>query len=440
MSYQVSFISLGCAKNQVNCEQMMSAVQAAGHTIVSAPEGADVVVVNTCGFLASACEEAIDNILEMAELKKAGQVKKILVTGCMAQRYKQDVLAELPEVDGILGTGSYGEIAGAIDEVMDQGLRPCHLGNIHTADQSGPRILSTPPWYAYLRIAEGCDNHCAYCVIPSLRGKYRSRPMNELLDEAAELASAGVRELLVIAQDITRYGTDLNGEHQLAALLRELSKLDFHWIRLHYLYPDEITDELIDTIAQEPKIVKYLDIPIQHCNDGILKAMNRRDTKAALLALMEKLRTRIPGLVLRTSLITGLPGEGEAEFEELCQFLRDVKIERAGVFPFSPEEGTPAARMEHVDTEEAKRRAELAVDVQSDIIDDYNESLLGEEREILCEGFDSQAQMFFGRSYAESPDIDGRIWFTAEEEPAPGTFVTVRFTGTMDGELTGEAV
>ena len=440
MSYKIAFISLGCAKNQVNCEQMMSAVQAAGHTIVSAPEGADVVVVNTCGFLASACEEAIDNILEMAELKKAGQVKKILVTGCMAQRYKQDVLAELPEVDGILGTGSYGEIAGAIDEVMDQGLRPCHLGNIHTADQSGPRILSTPPWYAYLRIAEGCDNHCAYCVIPSLRGKYRSRPMNELLDEAAELASAGVRELLVIAQDITRYGTDLNGEHQLAVLLRELSKLDFHWIRLHYLYPDEITDELIDTIAQEPKIVKYLDIPIQHCNDGILKAMNRRDTKAALLELMEKLRTRIPGLVLRTSLITGLPGEGEAEFEELCQFLRDVKIERAGVFPFSPEEGTRAAQMEHVDTEEAKRRAELAVDVQSDIIDDYNESLLGEEREILCEGFDSQAQMFFGRSYAESPDIDGRIWFTAEEEPAPGTFVTVRFTGTMDGELTGEAV
>ena len=440
MSYKIAFISLGCAKNQVNCEQMMSAVQAAGHTIVSAPEGADVVVVNTCGFLASACEEAIDNILEMAELKKAGQVKKILVTGCMAQRYKQDVLAELPEVDGILGTGSYGEIAGAIDEVMDQGLRPCHLGNIHTADQSGPRILSTPPWYAYLRIAEGCDNHCAYCVIPSLRGKYRSRPMNELLDEAAELASAGVRELLVIAQDITRYGTDLNGEHQLAALLRELSKLDFHWIRLHYLYPDEITDELIDTIAQEPKIVKYLDIPIQHCNDGILKAMNRRDTKAALLELMEKLRTRIPGLVLRTSLITGLPGEGEAEFEELCQFLRDVKIERAGVFPFSPEEGTRAAQMEHVVTEEAKRRAELAVDVQSDIIDDYNESLLGEEREILCEGFDSQAQMFFGRSYAESPDIDGRIWFTAEEEPAPGTFVTVRFTGTMDGELTGETV
>ena len=440
MSYNVAFISLGCAKNQVNCEQMMASVQAAGHAIQTDPEGADVAVVNTCGFLASACEEAIDNILEMAELKKTGKLKKLLVTGCMAQRYQADVLGELPEVDGILGTGSYGEIVAAIDEVMTGGLRSCRLGNIHTAEQGGARILSTPPWYAYLRIAEGCDNHCAYCVIPSLRGKYRSRPLEELLDEAAELASAGVQELLVIAQDITRYGTDLNGEHQLAKLLRQLCKLDFHWIRLHYLYPDEITEELIDVIAAEPKIVKYLDIPIQHCNDGILKAMNRRDTKAELLALFEKLRARIPGLVLRTSLITGLPGEGAAEFEELCQFLREVRIERAGVFPFSPEEGTRAAQMEHVDMDEAKRRSELAVDVQSDIIDAYNESVLGLEREVLCEGFDAQAQMYAGRSYAESPDIDGRIYFTADEAVESGTFVTVRLTGVMDGELTGEAV
>ena len=440
MSYHVAFISLGCAKNQVNCEQMMATAQAAGHTVIGAPEGADVVVVNTCGFLSSACEEAIDNILEMAELKKAGQVKKIIVTGCMAQRYKNDVLNELPEVDGILGTGSYGDIADAITEVMEGGLRPCHLGNIHTAEQGGARILSTPPWYAYLRIAEGCDNHCAYCVIPSLRGKYRSRPMNEILDEAAELASAGVQELLVIAQDITRYGTDFNGEHQLAKLLRELCKLEFRWIRLHYLYPDEITDELIDTIAEEPKILPYLDIPMQHCNDNILKLMNRRDSKASLLAMVKKLRERIPGLVLRTSLIAGLPGEGEEEFEELCEFLREVQIERAGVFPFSPEDGTRAAQMEHVDYEEAQRRAELAVDVQSDIIDAYNESVLGEEREVLCEGFDGQAQMFFGRTYAESPDIDGRVYFTADEEVEPGTFVTVRFTDTMDGELTGEMV
>ena len=440
MAYNVAFISLGCAKNQVNCEQMMAAAQAAGNTVQAGPEGADVVVVNTCGFLASACEEAIENILEMAELKKAGKVKKILVSGCMAQRYQKDILQELPEVDGILGTGSYGDIAAAIDEVMGKGLRPCYLGNVSTAEQGGERILSTPPWYAYLRIAEGCDNRCAYCVIPALRGKYRSRPMAELLDEAAELASAGVKELIVIAQDITRYGTDLNGEHQLAQLLQELCKLDFHWIRLHYLYPDEVTEELIDTVAREEKIVPYLDIPIQHCNDGILKAMNRRDTKAELLTLFGKLRERIPGLVLRTSLITGLPGEGEEELAELCDFLREVRIERAGVFPFSPEDGTKAAKMEHVDFEEAQRRAEIVVDVQSDIIDAYNESVLGSVREILCEGFDPQAQMFYGRSYAESPDIDGRVWFTAEEEVPAGTFVSVRLTGTMDGELTGETV
>ncbi len=438
MPYKVYFLSLGCAKNQVNCEQMMSLVQAAGHEIVPDPAGADAAVVNTCGFLASACEEAIDSILHLAELKRAGTLKKILVTGCMAQRYKADVLAELPEIDGILGTGSYSDIAAAISEVMELDLRPCHLGNIHTAPQNGPRILSTPPWYAYLRIAEGCDNHCAYCVIPSLRGRYRSRPMGELLDEAAELAAAGVKELLVIAQDITRYGTDLNGKHQLAALLRELAKLDFHWIRLHYLYPDEITEELIDTIAAQPKILPYLDIPIQHCNDSILKSMNRRDTKESIRRLFRALRERIPGLVLRTSLIAGLPGEGEAEFEELCAFLREQKIERAGVFPFSPEEGTRAAQMDHADAEEAARRADIAVDVQSDIIDEYNASILGEEREVLCEGFDGQAQMFYGRSYAESPEIDGHIYFTAEEAPEPGDFVAVRLTGVMDGELTGE--
>lgn len=435
MSYNVAFISLGCAKNQVNCEQMMAAVQSAGHTVTADPEGADVAVVNTCGFLASACEEAIDNILQMARLKDEGKLKKILVTGCMAQRYKEDVLGELPEIDGILGTGSYGEIAGAVDAVMAE-ERPCRFGSIHTAEQEGERLLSTPPWYAYLRIAEGCDNHCAYCVIPSLRGKYRSRPMDHLLEEAADLAARGVKELIVIAQDITRYGTDLTGRHQLAELLRELCKLDFHWIRLHYLYPDEITEELIDTIAAEPKILKYIDLPIQHCNDTILKAMNRRDTKAQLLELLAKLRVRIPGLVLRTSLIAGLPYEDEAAFEELCAFLRETKIERAGVFPFSPEEGTKAAQMDYVPSEEAQRRTELLVDVQSDIIDGYNESVLGSTREVLCEGFDTQAQLYFGRSYAESPDIDGRIWFDAEEA-ASGTFVQVRLTGTIDGELSG---
>lgn len=440
MPCKVSFISLGCAKNQVNCEQMMATVRSAGHEVQLAPEGADVAVVNTCGFLASACEEAIDNILEMAELKKEGKLKKIIVTGCMAQRYKDDVLHELPEVDAVLGTGSYGDIARAVDEVMGgSGLRPCYMGDIQNCAQGGARILSTPPWYAYLRIAEGCDNCCAYCIIPRLRGRYRSRPMNELLDEASELASSGVKELIVIAQDITRYGTDLNGEHQLAALLRELCKLDFHWIRLHYLYPDDITDELIDTIAEEEKIVPYLDIPIQHCNDGILKAMNRRDTKESIRKVFRDLRERIPGLVLRTSIIAGLPGEGEKEFEELCDFLREEKIERAGVFPFSPEEGTKAAKMEHVPMEEAQRRTELLVDVQSRIIDEYNESVLGDVREVLCEGWSEEAQSFVGRSYAESVDIDGKIYFASYREIMAGEFVNVRLTGTMDGELTGEA-
>ena len=436
---KVAFISLGCAKNLVNTEQMMALCRDAGYTLLEAPAGADAVVINTCGFIDSAKEEAIDTILSVAALKAEGQVGKILVTGCLTQRYQQEILDELPEVDGIMGTGSYGEIVPALSEMMAGGT-PRRFADIHGMIDEFDRVLTTPGHYAYLRIAEGCDNCCAYCVIPRLRGRYRSRPMNELLDEASELASAGVKELIVIAQDITRYGTDLNGEHQLAALLRELCKLDFHWIRLHYLYPDDITDELIDTIAQEEKIVPYLDIPIQHCNDDILKAMNRRDTKESIRKVFHDLRARIPGLVLRTSIIAGLPGEGEKEFEELCDFLREEKIERAGVFPFSPEEGTKAATMEHVPMEEAQRRTELLVDVQSDIIDEYNESVLGDVREVLCEGWSEEAQSYVGRSYAESVDIDGKIYFSAERDIMAGEFVNVRLTGTMDGELTGEAV
>ena len=439
MSYNVSFISLGCAKNQVNCEQMMALCAEAGYSIQAQPEGCDVVVVNTCGFLASACEEAIENILEMAELKKAGQVKKILVTGCMTQRYKQDVLNELPEVDGLLGTGSYGDIATAIAEVMEKGEKPCHLGNIHTANQSGERILSTPPWYAYLRIAEGCDNHCAYCVIPSLRGKYRSRPMNELLDEAAELASAGVKELIVIAQDITRWGTDLYGRPSLALLLRELVKVEgIRWIRLHYLYPEIMDDELIDLIANEDKIVKYLDIPIQHINNDILRRMNRHCTGDEIRALLQKLRARIPGLVLRTSLITGLPGEGEAEFEQLCVWLREARLERVGVFPFSPEEGTPAARMtDRCEPEEAQRRADLILELQAGIMDDYNAACIGRDMTVLCE-HTTKSGMCSGRTYADSPEIDGTVYFTGTAKP--GDMVTVHITGCDDGDLAGEQI
>ena len=434
---KVSFISLGCAKNLVNTEQMMALCRDAGHTLLEEPAGADVVVINTCGFIDSAKEEAIDTILAAAQLKAEGQVRKILVTGCLTQRYQQEILTELPEVDGIMGTGSYGEIVAALEELMGGG-HPCRFASIHGRIDEFDRVLTTPKHYAYLRIAEGCDNHCAYCVIPSLRGRYRSRRMEDVLAEAKKLADAGVRECIVIAQDITRYGIDLYGERKLAALLRELCKLDFHWIRLHYLYPDEFTDELIDTIADEEKVLPYLDIPIQHCNDKVLKAMNRRGDKAELLALFRKLRARIPGLVLRTSLIAGLPYEDEAAFEELCEFLQEVRIERAGVFPYSPEEGTPAAKMERVDTDEAERRADLIVDVQSRIMDDFNDSRMGGVTEVLCDGFDNQAMMFVGRSYAESPDIDGRIYFTADHEVEAGQFMPVRITGTMDGELTGE--
>ena len=434
----VSFISLGCDKNRVNTEQMMALCLQAGITVQEDCPGSDVVVINTCGFIDSAKSEAIDTILSAAQLKDAGEIQKILVTGCLSQRYQADILEELPEIDGIMGTGCFGDIVPALEQVMN-GQECRHFADINGPVEELPRVLSTPRQYAYLRIAEGCSNRCAYCVIPSLRGNYRSRRMEDILQEAQALADDGVQECIVIAQDITRYGIDLYGEKKLAALLRELCKLDFRWIRLHYLYPDEFTDELIDTIAAEEKVLPYLDIPIQHCNDRVLKAMNRRGDKAELLALFRELRARIPDLVLRTSLITGLPFEDEAAFEELCEFLQEVRIERAGVFPYSPEEGTPAARMlNRVDTAEAERRAELVVDVQSRIMDDFNDSRMGTVAEVLCDGFDQEAMQFVGRSYAESPDIDGRIYFTADHEVEAGEFVPVRITGAMDGELTGE--
>ena len=437
MSFKLHFISLGCAKNVVNCEQMMALCRDAGMELCPRPEGCDVAIVNTCGFLSSANEEAIENILEMANLKREGALKKILVTGCMSERYRGEVTAELPEVDGILGTGSYKDIVDAVETVMAGGS-VSRFDDINAPVDEFGRVLSTPAHYAYLRIAEGCDNWCAFCIIPKLRGKYRSRPMDKVLAEAKDLAERGVKELIVIAQDITRYGTDWDGKHHLADLLEELCKLDFPWIRLHYLYPDQMDDHLIDVIAREEKILKYIDIPLQHCNDKILKKMNRRGNKKYICDLLDRMRERIPGLVLRTSIITGLPGEGEEEFEELCEFLRVQKMLRAGVFPYSPEEGTRAAKMERVDTEEAVRRAELVVDIQSRIMDEYNEARLGDAMEVLCEGFDGQSMLYTGRSYAESPDIDGKIYFSANRDIMEGEFVRVRITGAMDGELTGE--
>ena len=417
---------------------MMALCRRAGHTVTGDPDGADVAVLNTCGFIESAKSEAIENILELAELKKAGRLKKLLVAGCLSQRYPDDIRTELPEVDGMLGTGSYTDVVTAVEELM-AGEKTEHFGNIHRTFEDGERLVTTPPYTAYLKIAEGCSNGCAFCIIPKLRGRYRSRSMEALLAEARQLADSGVKELIVIAQDITRYGMDLEEPSSLARLLKELCKLDFHWIRLHYLYPEVITDELIDTIAREKKIVHYLDIPIQHCNDGILKAMRRRNTRAELEDLFARLRRAIPDLVVRTSLICGLPGEGEAEFEELCQFLREQKLQRVGVFQFSPEEGTLAAAMEdQVDPETAARRVELVVDLQSRIRDEYNEARLGTVMEVLCEGFDAQAGCFAGRTYADSVEIDGRVLFTAAGAVPAGSFVNVRITGVSDGELTGE--
>ena len=435
---KVAFISLGCAKNLVNTEQMMALTRDAGYELVSDPEGADVAVLNTCGFIDSAKSEAIQNILELAALKDAGKLGKLLVAGCLSQRYQDELEQEMPEVDGVLGTGSYTDIVSALEEVTAGG-HPRRFGDIDHTEEDGARVVSTPPYTAYLKIAEGCDNRCSYCIIPYLRGRYRSRSMESLLAEAKALADRGVQELIVIAQDITSYGTDLYGRRRLGELLTELCKLPFHWIRLHYLYPDEVDDDLIDVIAREHKILKYIDIPLQHINDGILKAMNRRSTKAEIIALLNKLRQRLPGLVLRTSLICGLPGEGEAEFEELCEFLQDAGIERAGIFQFSPEEGTPAAVMEHqVEPEVAARRVELLVELQSRVMDAYNESRLGETLEVLCEGFDPDMGCYAGRSYADSPDVDGRVFFTAAGLVPAGTFVNVRITGTSDGDLTGE--
>ena len=434
----IGFISLGCAKNQVDCERMMYRVQEAGHTVKEDITGSDVVVINTCGFIDSAKSEAIDYILQTAELKKQGLVGKILVTGCLAQRYQQEILTEMPEVDGILGTGSYTEIVSAIDDLLAQ-QQVVDFGSIDEPEQETGRIVTTPEHYAFLKIAEGCDNHCAYCIIPKLRGKYRSRQLDDVLYEARLLADSGVKELIVVAQDTSRYGTDLpDHKRLLPELLRRLCEIEgLHWIRVHYVYPDEIDDEFMEVMATEPKIVKYLDIPIQHCNSEILKQMNRRGDGDFLRALIAKLRERIPGLVIRTSLITGLPGEGEEEFQELCDFLREERLERVGAFAFSPEEGTPAAEMEYVDNETAMARAQAIELLQSRIMDDYNAALIGKTLEVLVDGYDEEAEQFYGRTYADSPDIDGRVWLASEEPLREGSFVQVQIDGTVDGDLTG---
>ena len=438
---KIGFISLGCAKNQVDCERMMYRVQEAGFQVSGGIEGCDVVVINTCGFIDAAKSEAIDHILMTAQLKEAGSVGKILVTGCLSQRYQAQIMEELPEVDGVLGTGSYTQIVPAIQALLE-GQTVSDFGSIDAPEEETGRIVTTPEHYAYLKIAEGCDNRCAYCIIPYLRGEFRSRQMDDVLYEARLLVDSGVKELIVVAQDTSRYGTDLPGNRRLLPeLLHRLCEIEgLQWVRLHYLYPDEIDDDLIDVIANEEKIVKYLDIPIQHCNSKILRLMNRRGDGAYLRELFAKLRRRIPGLVLRTSVIAGLPGEGEEEFQELCDFLKELKLERVGAFAFSPEEGTPAAEMEYPDFEVAQQRAAILEGIQSRIMDEYNEAMLGKQLQVLVDGYDEEYEQYFGRTYADSPDIDGRVWIACDEPISEGDFVTVEIDGLAEGDLTGFVV
>ena len=438
MDKTYALISLGCAKNLVNSEQMIYLMNEAGFEMVSEPDGADLVIVNTCGFIDAAKTEAIDNILEMAELKKAGKLGGIIVTGCLPERYKAEIAKELPEVDAFLGVGSFGDIVGAANAVLESRKAELFADSSKSIDEI-PRVISTGPAWAYLRIAEGCNNFCAFCAIPFIRGRYRSREMENVLEEARDMAAHGIKEIIVIAQDITRYGTDLYDKRCLAELCRKIAEIDgVEWIRLHYLYPDQFDDELIEEIASNKKIVKYLDIPIQHINDKILKAMNRRGTGEEIRVLFRKLREKIPELVLRTSLIAGLPGEGENEFEELCEFLKEARIERVGVFPFSPEEGTPAAEMEHVDFEEAQRRAELIMELQAPIMDDFCNSFIGKTIKVLYEYYDEENGWHVGRSYADSPDIDGQVMFSGD--CAEGDMVDVLITSAEDGILYGSEV
>lgn len=435
---KIGLVSLGCAKNLVDSEHMLALLRAAGWEITEDMAEADVGVVNTCGFIEAAKSEAIETILETAQYKQTGNMKGLVVTGCLVQRYAQEMQKELPEIDAICGTGSYENIVDAANAALG-GQKAAYMADMASAALEGDRSRLTPSYTAYFKIAEGCSNRCGYCIIPKLRGPYRSREMGALLEEARELSDAGVKELIVIAQDITKYGMDLP-EHKrlLPELLRQLCELNFTWIRLHYLYPDQITDELIDVIASEPKIVNYLDIPLQHVSKRILRAMHRPGDGEEFAALIEKLRVRIPGLVLRTSLIVGLPGETEEEFAELCSFLQETQIERVGVFEFSPEEGTEAAELpDQIDAETKANRRLIVEELQSGVLDDYNTARHGEVMDVLCEGWDDEQQLWYGRTYADSVEVDGHVYFESDDAPEAGMFVPVRITESLGPDLLG---
>ena len=441
MSIKVGLISLGCPKNQVDSEMMLAKLNAAGYEIVDDAYSADIVVINTCGFIEDAKKEAIENILEMADLKKDGVIKKILVCGCLAQRYKDEVIKEMPEIDGIMGIGNNGDIVEMCDRVMkDEAVE--EFADKESMPIEGERILSTPAHWAYLKIADGCSNCCTYCAIPMIRGRFRSRTEESIVKEAEKLASDGVKELILIAQDVTRYGEDLYHELRLPSLLKKLCKIDgIEWIRLLYCYPDRITDELLDVMASEDKILNYIDLPLQHADGKVLKRMNRTGDKESLLALIEKIRDRLPNVIIRTTFITGFPGEGEDEFNTLSEFVDEAQFDRLGCFAYSPEENTPAAEFEdQVDDDVKQKRGEIIMEQQYDIFSYKQKQLIDTVQRCVVDGYDAYTDSYFGRTWMDAPEIDSAVFFTSRKELDEGDMVDVKIFDTKDYNLMGEVV
>ncbi|MEE7581748.1 MAG: 30S ribosomal protein S12 methylthiotransferase RimO [Oscillospiraceae bacterium] len=441
MAIKVCMVSLGCSKNLVDSERMLDKIRKHGYELVVEYGESDVAVVNTCGFIQSAKEEAIETILEIAKLKQEGTIKKIIVTGCLVERYKEELAKEFPEVDAVLGIGNQEDIIDVIDKVL-HGQHIVTFDDKYRLQLTGNRIISTLPFFAYLKIAEGCSNRCSYCAIPDIRGNYRSVPMEDILKEANWLADNGVTELIVIAQDTTRYGYDLYKEYKLPQLLKELCKIDnLKWIRVLYCYPEKITDELLNVIANEDKIVKYMDIPIQHCNETVLKNMRRGGNEQKLRELFNHIREVIPNITIRTTLITGFPQETEEQFTQLAEFVKEMHFDRLGCFPYSQEEGTPAGEMDgQLDEETKNHRAEIIMQQQELFMEENNEKKLNTIVETVVEGFDKWAECYFGRTTADAPDIDGKIFFSSDDKLSIGQYVKVEVTDIIDYDLCGMVV
>lgn len=441
MSYKIGMMSLGCPKNQCDAELMMFKLREAGFELVEDVAKSDLAIVNTCGFIESAKSEAIEEIVELGRLKAEGTIGHIVVTGCLAERYRDDILEEMPEVDAVVGIGRNADIVSVCQSVLD-GERLSAYGEKCDMPLDGGRIQSTPPFYAYLRIADGCDNRCSYCAIPGIRGGYRSRKMENIIEEAEKLAANGVKELIVIAQDTTRYGEDLYSKNRYCDLLNELCKIDgVEWIRMLYCYPDRVTDELLETIAKQDKIVKYMDIPLQHCNKDILKAMNRRGDKDSLLALVKHIREKVPGIVLRTTLMVGFPGETKDNLRELAEFVREAKFERLGCFVWSAEEDTPAYDLpDRVSEKVGNRRQEIIMEEQSRVVDAWCQSMVGKTVDVVAEGYDRLAECCFGRTKLDAPEIDGKVFFTSDGKMTAGDIVKVRINDFMECDLIGERI